>query len=114
MKTLENFVEEIRLSDFTFALLLLLLVMLNLVDFALTARALSFGYKEGNPIIKYLFGLGPEFAGYFKIGMAVVFALVTWVYRRHRSVVVATLFVVGIYLDLILYHLMGDLLVISR
>lgn len=111
---LDNFVNAIRESDFTFALLLLFMISLNLADFAFTSRTLGLGYKELNPIMKFLFFVDPIAAGIFKMALVVALSVLAWALRRHRQMVVATLFAVGIYVDLFVYHLMGMLLFTGR
>ncbi|MHB0975706.1 MAG: DUF5658 family protein [Candidatus Aquicultorales bacterium] len=108
-----RFIASLQENDFTFALLLLLIVALNLVDFGFTSIALKAGYKEGNPLIDYLFKVDPGLAGLFKVGIATVFSGFCWLFRRHRAVVVGALFAAGIYSDLFIYHLVGNRLVVS-
>ncbi len=106
----DDFVNEIQESDFTFALVLLFMIALNLADFAFTSRTLGLGYKELNPIMKFLFLVDPVAAGVFKMALVASLSALAWALRHHRQMVVATLFAVGVYLDLLVYHLVGSLL----
>ena len=87
--------------------LLLVVNALNVADFVLTLKVLHSGGGEVNPLMRSLFGLGPVWAGLFKIGAVLLVSLLLWRCRCFRDALAATLAVLMIFAAVILYHICG-------
>lgn len=99
----------VHLRNSYYALILLLLVfnLLNLADYFFTVKALSAGFVEGNPIMEYLFNLGPAAAMAFKVSLALIITMVVWVFRKYRVVLEISILFILLYMCLIAYHIYG-------
>lgn len=87
------------------ARVLVTVALLNIVDLALTLRAVALGALELNPIMAALIGTDVLLAVVFKvtIGLGVVAAM--WALRRYRRVLEASLVLLGGYTVLVSYSL---------
>lgn len=89
--------------------LIILLVSFNVLDAVLTARALSLGFTEANPVMAGLFEVSVP------LGMAMKFAIVAmgvFALWRFRSVMLAVrgmVVLTGLYGSVVLYHLVFQL-----
>lgn len=111
---IEAAITLLQTDDFLFSLLLLLLVALNIADFSFTSKVLLSGYREGNPLMNYLFKSDPAVAGLVKLGIVAVFSLIAWSLRWHRKIVITSIFAVEIYFILLVYHMVGAWLMIGE
>jgi hypothetical protein len=80
-------------------------VVLNLLDYLFTLRALDRGHTEANPVMATLFDLDPTFAGVFKMGVAFVIVGVVWELRHYRRVLQVSLVALGTVGAVVIYHL---------
>lgn len=87
--------------------LVVVLNALNLVDFALTSRALAQGAAEANPIMNTIFLSGWENAALFKLGTMLAVSLAILLFRRYRMVLQVAVAGVTLYGAVVLYHLVG-------
>ena len=98
------------------AFLLISLFIMNIVDYILTARAMSFGIRELNPLINaiahtLLFPI-------LKVGLISAFILFIWLARhkinRLRFVIMIGLWVTFVaYVLLTIWHIYGQLYMLS-
>lgn len=93
-------------------IMVVLLVTFNLFDSLLTARALSLGFAEANPVMAGLFNLSMPMGMFLKSVIVGTGALFLWKYRHvpiaSRGIVGAT----SCYGAVILYHLYFQMIVI--
>ena len=75
--------------------MLVTVAMLNVVDLALTLRAIEFGAVELNPIMAALLGTDPVVAAVFKVTIGLGVVAVMWVMRGYRRVLEASLVLLG-------------------
>ena len=87
--------------------LVVVLNVLNLVDFTLTSRALSSGAVEANPIMNTIFLSGWENAALFKLGTMIAVSLAILAFRRYRMVLQVAVAGVTLYAAVVLYHIVG-------
>jgi len=80
-------------------------VVLNLLDYLFTLRALARGATEVNPVMAALFEFDPAVAGLVKMGIALCIVVSIWGMRRYRRVLQLSLLAVGTLSVLIAYHL---------
>ena len=102
-RTLANY----RSSPRAIATVLLTIAILNFVDMALTLRALQLGAAELNPIMAALIDLDPLLATAFKASIVFGVVAVMWAMRRYRQVLEASLVLMGGFMVLITYSLIG-------
>lgn len=97
------------LRDRPSALLLLLGVVniFNVADFALTLSALAAGGGEVNPVMRSLLETDPIWAGLFKVAAVLLASWIVWRLRRYRLALQAALVVAGILSGVLVYHVLG-------
>ncbi|MCL4472679.1 MAG: DUF5658 family protein [Actinobacteria bacterium] len=88
-----------------------LLIVFNLLDSILTARALSMGYTEANPVMAGLFNMSLPMGMLFKSAIVGLGAMALWKFRHlpvaMRGMTAATV----LYGSVILYHLYFQIVV---
>jgi hypothetical protein len=89
------------------AILLVVVNVLNLLDFGLTLNYLAHGGGEANPVMRSLFNVGPLSAGIFKFGAVLLVTALVWRYRRFRSGLAAAVAILLLYVLIIVYHIFG-------
>jgi hypothetical protein len=89
--------------------ILVLLNLLNVLDFYLTLWVLANGHQELNPVMRILYGQDTWLAGVFKIGVGVAIAASVWFARKYRRVLAVTLLIFFAYILLIAYHVYGGI-----
>lgn len=99
----------IRDQRSAFFTILVAINALNVLDYVFTIAALSAGFREGNPVMAVLVASNPGLAALFKLGIVGVATAIMWRFRRYRSVITGSLFVLGGYIALIGYHIYGML-----
>jgi hypothetical protein len=87
--------------------LVIVLNVLNIIDFALTSRALELGALEANPVMDAIFMSGWQNAALFKIGSMVAVSATILALRRYRRVLQVAVAAVALYSAIVLYHLVG-------
>ncbi|MHB8793730.1 MAG: DUF5658 family protein [Thermoleophilia bacterium] len=92
--------------------MVLLLVTFNLMDSLLTARALSLGFAEANPVMAGLFKMSLPMGMFFKSVIVGTGALFLWKYRHLPVAVRGITGATACYGAVIFYHLYFQLLVI--
>ena len=88
------------------------LVTFNLMDSLLTARALSLGFAEANPVMAGLFNLSLPMGMFFKSVIVGTGALFLWKYRHLPVAVRGMTGVTACYGAVILYHLYFQMLIV--
>lgn len=106
------FFRDVTLAGSFPLLLALMLVSFNLFDSLLTARALSMGFTEANPVMAGLFSMSLPMGMFFKSVIVVTGALVLWKFRHLPVAMRGMTAVTGCYGAVILYHLYFQMLVI--
>ncbi|MBW6468773.1 MAG: hypothetical protein K0B85_06405 [Coriobacteriia bacterium] len=98
----------IRSDQRYFAALLVLILVLGVLDWALTYNALtSLGAVEGNPLMRAAYDAGPGAALALKLtSLAAVVAGMWWL-RHYRSVIVLAVAAAGLHVVLVGYHVAG-------
>ncbi len=89
-----------------------LLISFNLLDSILTARALSMGFTEANPVMAGLFNLSLPMGMFFKSVVVGAGALFLWKVRHLQMAVRGMTAVTACYGAVILYHLYFQMLVV--
>lgn len=107
---LESLLVNLRASPARLGVLLVVVNMLNLADFALTLNVLAQGGEEANPIMRSLFSVDPFYAGLFKIVAVLLTTVLVWHCRRFRSALAAALIMVVVFGAVLLYHLFGRII----
>jgi hypothetical protein len=87
--------------------LLILVNVLNLTDFALTMNALAGGASEANPVMASLFKAGPVWAGVFKTCAVLVATALVWECRRYRKALLAAVLMLLVFAVIFVYHMVG-------
>ena len=100
-----------RENERTLLLVLVTFTVLNLADLLYTQRALVRGAVEVNPVMRFLFDLHPVWAAVVKASIGVIVAEVIWVFRRHRSALVLSVFATLAMAALFGYHLVTQKIV---
>lgn len=80
---------------------------LSCFDLAMTARELTLGVHEANPIMRAAFGNSIWTAAAVKAGSFLLVSLAIWFFRRYRLVLQFALGAVILYAALTVYHLIG-------
>jgi hypothetical protein len=88
-------------------ILLILVNVLNLIDFALTMNALAGGASEANPVMASLFKAGPVWAGVFKTCAVLVATALVWECRRYRKALLAAVVMLLVFAAIFVYHMVG-------
>lgn len=90
--------------------ILLMFNLYNIADYILTINALAAGYQELNPVMRSLFAHGLLSAGIFKIVTGLAVTGLIWRYRRYMLVLQLSLYIFGLYLAVVAYHILGVVL----
>ncbi|MHB1390180.1 MAG: DUF5658 family protein [Thermoleophilia bacterium] len=85
--------------------LMSMLLFFNLLDVLLTARALSMGVVEANPVMAGLLSISIPFAMFAKFSTVSVGALLIWRYRHLPVAARGMQFVTACYGAVVIYHL---------
>jgi len=91
-------------NTFIFSIIMRLLSF-NLFDCLLTARALSLGFMEGNPLMADLFNLSMPLGMAAKVAVVTAGAMMLWRFRHVALAVRGMMIVTGCYGAVVLYHL---------
>lgn len=86
-------------------ILLALLIAFNLLDVALTARALSLGVAEANPLMAGLFNASLPMGMFIKFVAVSAGAALLWKYRHLSVAAAGTKILTGCYGAVVVYHL---------
>jgi hypothetical protein len=99
----------VYLRDHRLALVAMLVLanLLSLLDLGLTSIALSLGFVEANPFMRYFFEAGATQAAVVKCGFVIVASLGIWALRRHRPALMTALFFLAAYGAVVLYEIVG-------
>jgi hypothetical protein len=89
--------------------LVTLLIVFNTLDSILTARALSLGYAEGNPVMAGLFEISVPLGLAFKFSLVAAGAAALWKFRHIVLATRAMAILTGCYGAVVLYHLVFQL-----
>lgn len=81
--------------------------VLNIADFALTLNALAHGFREGNPIMGFLFEVNPAWAGIFKVLAVLLASLLVWQLKRYRKALIAAIGMLLVFAGVFIWHLYG-------
>ncbi len=100
---------EIRHDSLGLLVILLLINLLNLLDYYLTLGLLAAGHQELNPLMRALYAQSAWVAGGFKMGVGVAITSGVWLARRYRRVLAAAVLVFMAYILLIVYHVVGGI-----
>lgn len=87
--------------------LLVVVNVLNLIDFGLTLNALALGAGEANPLMATLLDANPVWAGIFKTAAVLVATAIVWECRRYRKALIAAVFMVLVFAGVFVYHIVG-------
>jgi hypothetical protein len=87
--------------------LLVLINVLSALDLFITMTVLRLGAVELNPLMAYLFELGPLPAALVKLGLVIGATAGLWRLRRHRAAVTTALGLVVAYCTLVTFEVVG-------
>jgi hypothetical protein len=98
----------LRSDERWFASILALIMLLGILDWALTYYALSsLGAAEANPFMRIAFETGPGAALALKVASLGAVIAGMWWLRRYRSVIVLAAIAAMLHVVLIGYHVVG-------
>lgn len=106
-----NLFGEVNWRESLPLILAALLVTFNLLDSLLTARALSLGFAEANPVMAGLFSMSLPMGMFFKSVVVGTGALFLWKYRHLPVAVRGMTGATACYGAVILYHLYFQMIV---
>lgn len=86
---------------------LVLINVLSALDLFITLMVLRLGAVELNPLMAYLFELGPAPATLFKVGLVVAATAGLWLLRRHRAALTTALGLALVYGTLVTFEVAG-------
>lgn len=92
--------------------MLVILNFLNIADYFLTLNWLSFGVRELNPVLRWMFGLSVYHAGLFKISSILAVSLLVWYLRKYRRIIEFSIAAILLFMLVYIYHLLGAVLII--
>lgn len=98
---------HLRNSEFAVVGLLVLFNIFNIADYLFTLKALSSGFREGNPIMDAMFRISPIAAGAFKVFLTLLITAFVWYFKRYRVVLEISILFIIMYMSLIAYHIYG-------
>lgn len=99
---------HIRDNPRTLLVVLVIINILSLIDFAFTWVQLSAGTAtEGNPALATLFAVHPFVAWLFKTTLVLGISVAIWHGRKYRAIVLVALLALVTYSALFVYHLLG-------
>jgi hypothetical protein len=101
---------HLKNSEYALVALLVLFNVFNVADYLFTLKALSSGFKEGNPIMDAMFSISPVAAAAFKILMTLILTAFVWFFKRYRAVLEISILFIVIYMALIAYHIYGAIM----
>ena len=96
------------LRDHARALLevLVLANLLSVVDLIVTLTLMRHGVGEANPVMRFLFSLGPAVAASVKVSAVALVSLGIWVLRDRRAAQAAAMLLLGAYVAVVAYELL--------
>jgi hypothetical protein len=97
-------------------LLLEVLVLINVLsalDLFITVMVLRLGAVELNPLMAYLFEMGPAPAALAKIGLVVTATVGLWALRRHRAALTTAFGLAVAYGALVTFEVLGLLRLVA-
>ena len=106
-RAVENALRGLRDSQAALAIVLVLVNMLNVLDYVFTVNALGAGMSEGNPVMERLFAYDFRVAAAVKIVAMLAVSFVIWRNRRYRIILGCALLTLTAYIVLITYHIYG-------
>lgn len=106
-KALETSLRTLRDSVPALLTVLVMVNVLNLLDYVFTINALAAGMSEGNPIMERLFEYDIRIAGLVKVAAMLGVTFVIWRNRRYRVILGCALLTLVAYAVLLTYHLYG-------
>lgn len=86
---------------------LVLVNLLSVLDLLLTLTVLRLGASELNPIMDWLFELGPGYAATAKIGVVALATYGLWLLRRYRKALATTALLLAGYGALVTFEIIG-------
>lgn len=104
---MDRLLRAFRDRPWEIAVVLIVVNVLNLLDFGFTLNCLANGGGEANPVMRSLFDMGPLAAGIFKFVAVLGVTVIIWRYRRFRSGLATALGVLVLYVLIIAYHVFG-------
>jgi Domain of unknown function (DUF5658) len=84
---------------------LVLANLLSVLDLVVTLTLMRHGVGEANPVMRYLFSLGPAVAASVKLSAVALISLAIWVLRDHRAALASALLLLGAYVVVVAYEL---------
>lgn len=106
-KSLDIALRGLRDSAPALVTVLVMVNVLNLLDYIFTVNALAAGMSEGNPIMERLFAYDFRLAGAVKIVAMLGVSYVIWRNRKYRVILGCALLTLAAYLVLLTYHIYG-------
>lgn len=86
---------------------LVLVNLLSVLDLLLTLSVLRLGAIELNPIMSWLFEIGPAHAAIAKIGVMALATFALWYLRRYRKALTTTVLLLAAYGALVTFEVIG-------
>jgi hypothetical protein len=106
-RSIDQALRTLRDSLPALAAVLIMVNVLNILDYVFTVNALAAGMSEGNPIMDSLFSYDIRIAGLVKVLAMLGVTFVIWRNRRYRMILGCALLTLVAYLVLITYHIYG-------
>ena len=85
---------------------LVLANLLSAVDLIATLTLMRHGVGEANPVMRFLFSLGPRVAASAKVSAVALVSLGIWVLRDRRAALASALLLLGAYVAVVAYELL--------
>jgi hypothetical protein len=85
---------------------LVLANLLSAVDLIATLTLMRHGVGEANPVMRFLFSLGPAVAASAKVSAVALVSLGIWVLRDRRAALAAAMLLLGAYVAVVAYELL--------
>jgi hypothetical protein len=85
---------------------LVLANLLSVVDLIVTLALMRHGVGEANPVMRFLFSLGPAVAASVKVSAVALVSLGIWVLRDRRAALAAAMLLLGAYVAVVAYELL--------
>jgi len=101
---------RIDTTDLHPLMMVLLLVSFNLLDAFFTARALSMGFAESNPLLAGLFEVSLPLGMFMKSAIVGIGAYLLWRWRHHPAAMRGMMFATVAYGAVIVYHIYFQLM----
>jgi hypothetical protein len=103
----ESMLRGLRDRPSALAIVLVVVNVLNVIDFFLTLNCLAMGGGEANPIMRRLFDADPLAAGVFKFLAIAAVTILMWRCRRFRSALQTAVLILAVFGAVFIYHIIG-------